>query len=186
MVVALHPALGEALAVGAGHHRRTDQRKPDLAAVGVATDGQSVGAPGRESLERERGFAAELALAGLDYRRVLGDYSEESGLEAGLTLLQFPLDAVFVAGDLMAAGVLRALHRSGRSVPTQVSVVGFDDSLIAPLLYPRLSTVRQPAYQMGAAAAQMALDLIAGLAVTPMTFSPQLVRRESTDPPPEP
>lgn len=145
-----------------------------------------VGAPGRESLERERGFAAELALVGLDYRCVTGDYSENSGLEAGLELLQFPLDAVFVAGDLMAAGVLRALHRSGRSVPSQVSVVGFDDSLIAPLLYPRLSTIHQPAYQMGAAAAQMALDLIAGLAVTPTTFSPELVRRESTDPSPEP
>ncbi|MGY2893882.1 LacI family DNA-binding transcriptional regulator [Deinococcus sp. UYEF24] len=145
-----------------------------------------VGAAGRESAEREHGFAQELARAGLSYRRETGDYTEESGLAAGLKLLQEPLDAVFVAGDLMAAGVLRALHQSNLlsqsslTVPLQVSVIGFDDSLIAPLLYPRLTSVRQPAYEMGAAAAQMALDLIDQRPVTPKTFVPQIVRREST------
>ncbi|WP_424952520.1 LacI family DNA-binding transcriptional regulator [Deinococcus sp.] len=141
-----------------------------------------VGAAGRESAERERGFAEVLAEAGLDYRRESGDYSEASGLEAGLRLLGGPLDAVFVAGDLMAAGVLRALHHSHLKVPSQVAVMGFDDSLIAPLLYPRLSSVRQPAYEMGAAAAQMALDLIGRRPVAPKTFVPQIVRRESTSP----
>ncbi|WP_407571684.1 LacI family DNA-binding transcriptional regulator [Deinococcus altitudinis] len=139
-----------------------------------------VGAVGRESAERERGFAQELALAGLDYRRATGDYSETSGLEAGQEMLREPLDAVFVAGDLMAAGVLRALHDAGLSVPSQVAVIGFDDSLIAPLLYPRLTSVRQPAYEMGAAAAQLALDLINQKPATPKTFMPQIVRREST------
>jgi DNA-binding LacI/PurR family transcriptional regulator len=147
-----------------------------------------VGAEGRESLERERGFAQELARAGLSYRREGGDYSEESGLRAGTALLagslDSPLDGIFVAGDLMAAGVLRALHRSGLSVPSQVAVIGFDDSLIAPLLYPRLSTVRQPAYEMGAAAAQMALSLIGGQDAAPVIFAPVLVRRESTGPAP--
>lgn len=141
-----------------------------------------VGAAGRESTEREQGFAAELARAGLGYRRETGDYSEESGLAAGLKLLGHPLGAVFVAGDLMAAGVLRALHLSGLSVPSQVAVIGFDDSLIAPLLYPRLTTIRQPAYEMGAAAAQLALDLIGGRETVPKTIAPELIRRESTRP----
>lgn len=148
-----------------------------------------VGAPGRESTERERGFAAELARAGLGYRQETGDYSEESGLAAGRKLLERPLDAcpveaIFVAGDLMAAGVLRALHLSGLSVPSQVAVIGFDDSLIAPLLYPRLTTIRQPAYEMGAAAAQLALDLIDRKVTVPTIFPPQMIRRESTRPPP--
>jgi DNA-binding LacI/PurR family transcriptional regulator len=145
-----------------------------------------VGAPGRESAEREQGFAEELALAGHSYRDVTGDYSEESGLEAGLKLLREPLDAVFVAGDLMAAGVLRALHHSGLQVPSQVAVIGFDDSLIAPLLYPRLTTVRQPAYEMGAAAALLALQLMDSRPTVPTLFKPQLVRRESTSIPPPP
>ena len=147
-----------------------------------------VGADGRESSERERGFAQELARAGLSYRREDGDYSEESGLRAGTALLSGPpggaLDGVFVAGDLMAAGVLRALHQTGLKVPDQVAVIGFDDSLIAPLLYPRLSTIRQPAYEMGAAAAQMALKVIGAQVADPVVFAPVLVRRESTGPAP--
>ncbi|WP_425145069.1 LacI family DNA-binding transcriptional regulator [Deinococcus sp.] len=142
-----------------------------------------VGAAGRESAERERGFAAELALAGLDYRRYAGDYSEESGLRAGQALLRGPLDAVFVAGDLMAAGVLRALHLRGRAVPQQVAVVGFDDAALARLLYPRLSSVRQPAYRMGAAAAELALNLMAGRGAQSVVFTPELIVRESTGPP---
>lgn len=144
-----------------------------------------VGAPGLESAERERGYARELALAGHGYRAVNGDYSEESGFAAGQVLLTGALGAVFVAGDLMAAGVLRALHQAGQGVPGDVAVIGFDDALIASLLYPRLSTIHQPAYQMGAAAAQMALDLIGHLPAPSVTFKPHLVRREST-PAPDP
>ena len=139
-----------------------------------------VGALGLESAERERGYALELGGAGQACRTVNGDYTEASGYEAGLHLLSGPLDAVFVAGDLMAAGVLRALHQVGRRIPDEVAVIGFDDALIASLLHPRLSTLRQPAYQMGAAAAEMVLDLIHNRPVRAVTFMPQLIRREST------
>ena len=144
-----------------------------------------VGAPGRESRERERGFADELRRRGLSYRRGEGDYTERSGLHAADALLDdLPVpDAVFVAGDLMAAGVLRALHRRGQRVPQDVAVVGFDDAAFAPLLYPRLTSVRQPARAMGAAAAELALRLIGGHSAGPVTFTPELVRRESTGPP---
>lgn len=144
-----------------------------------------VGAPGRESAERERGFAAELRRAGREYRRAGGDFSELSGLRAAEELLAdaSPLDAVFVAGDLMAVGVLRALHQRGLRVPGDVAVVGFDDAPLAALLYPRLTSVRQPAYAMGAAAADLALRLLGGHSADPVTFAPELVRRESTGPP---
>ncbi|GGO32350.1 LacI family DNA-binding transcriptional regulator [Deinococcus humi] len=144
-----------------------------------------LGAPGRESQERERGFAETLGQAGLTYRRAEGDYSERSGTWAADTLLEGggTPDAIFVAGDLMAAGVLRALHRRGLQVPGDVAVVGFDDAVIASLLYPRLTSVRQPARTMGAAAAELSLRLIAGLNAESVTFAPELVRRESTGPP---
>lgn len=144
-----------------------------------------VGAGGRESADRERGFAVELAEAGLSYRRFVGDYSEASGLLAADSLLDQgdPLDGIFAAGDLMAAGVLRALHLRGLRVPTDVAVVGFDDALIASLLYPRLTSIRQPADLMGQAAAELVLSLLSGLPRPPHIFAPTLVRRESTGPP---
>lgn len=138
-----------------------------------------VGAPGRESAERERGFVTRMAAAGRQVYHVPGDYSEDSGLRAGMAL-PAEVDAVFVAGDLMAAGVLRALHQQGRRVPTDVTVVGFDDSLIAPLLYPRLSSVRQPAHDLGVAAGRLALSVIAGTAGPDVVITPELVRRESS------
>ena len=92
-------------------------------------------------------------------------------------------DAVFAAGDLMAAGVLRALHQRGLKVPQQVAIIGFDDAVIASLLYPRLTSIRQPAYPMGVAAAELALRLIGGQGAEPVMFTPELVRRESTGPP---
>ena len=142
-----------------------------------------IGAVGRESAERERGFAEELAGAGLTYQSVAGDYSEESGVRATRHLLGSNVDGVFAAGDLMAAGVLRALHQRRLRVPQDVAVIGFDDSLIASLLYPRLTSIRQPAYQMGRAAAELSLTLLSGHVAEPVTFAPSLVRRESTGPP---
>lgn len=138
---------------------------------------------GRESADRERGFAGALRERGLAYRRVAGDYSVESGEAAAHTLLDGPLDGVFAAGDLMAAGVLRALRAAGRRVPDDVAVIGFDDTPLAALLYPPLSSIRQPAYEMGAAAAALAVHLLSGAAGEPVTLQPQLIRRDSTAPP---
>ena len=142
-----------------------------------------VGAKGRESADRESGFAQTLRQAGQGYRRFEGDYSEESGMQAGAALLEGPLDAIFAAGDLMAAGVLRALHTRGVRVPQQVAVVGFDDASIAPLLYPRLTSIRQPGYLMGAAAAELSLNVMRGQPTKAVIFPPTLIRRESTGPP---
>ncbi|GAA2701994.1 LacI family transcriptional regulator [Actinoplanes palleronii] len=76
---------------------------------------------------------------------VAGDYSYQSGVVAAERLLrQAPdLDAVFVASDLMAVGVIDALTRAGRRVPEDVAVGGFDDAPVARRTWPPLTTVRQ-------------------------------------------
>ena len=82
-----------------------------------------------------------------------GDWSAESGYHAGLALAENPLvTAIFAANDQMAVGVLRALHEAGRSVPTDISVVGFDDGPEAAYLIPPLTTVCQDFDATGRAA----------------------------------
>jgi DNA-binding LacI/PurR family transcriptional regulator len=66
------------------------------------------------------------------------------------------------ANDLMAIGALEYARSAGISVPEDVSIVGFDDIPFARLLTPRLTTVRQAAYDMGHRAATMLLDLLDG------------------------
>jgi DNA-binding LacI/PurR family transcriptional regulator len=73
-----------------------------------------------------------------------GDWSPESGYAAGAQLAQkSEVSAIFVASDDMAVGVLRALADAGRTVPADVSVVGFDDIPLAQYQSPPLTTIRQ-------------------------------------------
>jgi DNA-binding LacI/PurR family transcriptional regulator len=91
-----------------------------------------------------------------------GDFTEDSGEVAMRALLQRvpDLDAVFAANDLMAAGALTALRASGRRVPDDVAVIGFDDSVTARHTSPQLTTVRQPVEQLGAELARQLLTLL--------------------------
>jgi DNA-binding LacI/PurR family transcriptional regulator len=67
---------------------------------------------------------------------------------------------VFVASDLMAVGVLEALHQAGRRVPEDVAVVGYDDDPMAIGLQPPLSSVRQPIEEMGREMARLLLEAV--------------------------
>ncbi len=103
---------------------------------------------------RFEGYLSGLAAAGLDADETLverGDFSQGSGERAMRTLLaRHPdLDAVFCANDLMAAGALRVLRETGRTVPRDVSVVGFDDSPLAQSTDPPLTTVHQSPEEIG-------------------------------------
>lgn len=91
-----------------------------------------------------------------------GDFTERGGHRAMRELLgRAPgVDAVFCASDLMAVGARIALRESGRSVPGDVALVGFDDSSIARQMDPPLTTVRQPIEEMGRAMARVLLDEI--------------------------
>jgi DNA-binding LacI/PurR family transcriptional regulator len=109
---------------------------------------------------------------------VFGDFGRVSAEHAVYRLLDRRpgLDAVFVASDLMAAGALRALRRSGRRVPGDVAVIGFEDSPLARHTEPKLTTVRQPVEAMGE---RLALIGRAGQGPAHVVLDTELVIRES-------
>jgi LacI family transcriptional regulator len=141
----------------------------------------------RPGLDRLRGYRQGLEAAGLAYRDeyvVPGDFYVESGERAAARLLELaePPTAIVAASDLMAAGALRAAATAGLRVPDEVSVVGFDDIMLAAHLQPGLTTLRQDKTGLGAAAARALLDRIAGQADPPreVTLPVELVVRGST------
>jgi DNA-binding LacI/PurR family transcriptional regulator len=114
---------------------------------------------------------------------VFGDFGQASGEHATRRLLERrpDVDAIFAASDLMALGVLRALHRAGRKVPDDVAVVGFDDSPIGRHTDPPLTTIRQPIEEMGARMTRELLAMIAGSPAPPrcVILDTDLVIRDS-------
>jgi DNA-binding LacI/PurR family transcriptional regulator len=138
-------------------------------------------------LDRRDGYRHALEMAGLQLDAGLeepGDFSQESGLLATRVLLERrpELDAVFAASDLMAAGVLQALHEAGRRVPDDVAVVGYEDSPLAASTLPPLSSVRQPTEEMGREMARLLLAGIASGRQVPrqVVLATELVVRESS------
>jgi len=97
-------------------------------------------------VDRLHGYRLTMAEAGLSDSGliVFGDFGRGSTEHAVYRLLdrRSGLDAVFVASDLMAAGALRVLRPSGRRVPDDVAVIGFEDSPLARHTDPKLTTVR--------------------------------------------
>jgi DNA-binding LacI/PurR family transcriptional regulator len=135
--------------------------------------------------QRLAGYRDALTEAGIDpagVPTVNGDYRIESGAVAAERLLagaQRPT-ALLVANDLMAIGCLRHCARAGIAVPGDVGVIGYDDVPLAALVTPSLTTVRQPARELGRAAARILLDLIEGHdAIREIDLPAELVVRES-------
>jgi DNA-binding LacI/PurR family transcriptional regulator len=111
-------------------------------------------------------------------------FSMEGGHAAAARLVQRGVTAIICASDLLALGAIRAVRRLGRNVPTDVSVVGFDDSSFMNCTDPPLTTVRQPIESMGQAAVLLLVNQIAGQAASSdeLLFEPELVVRGSTGP----
>ncbi|MGW0474834.1 LacI family DNA-binding transcriptional regulator [Streptomyces coeruleorubidus] len=136
-------------------------------------------------VDRLAGYKEVLTEAGLEIDErliVSGDWGRASG-EAGAErlLAQVPdLDAVFVASDLMAQGVLAALQRAGRRVPQDVAVGGFDDSPAALASSPELTTIRQPWDRISAEMVRVLLAQIGGEDPAAVILPTELVKREST------
>lgn len=119
-----------------------------------------------------------------------GDWSAESGYEIGRELAgRDDVTAVFVGNDHMAMGLIRALAEAGRTVPGDVSVVGFDDVAEAGFLLPPLTTVHQDFEEVGRQCVAALLDQIGG-GERPgglvASVEPRLVVRASTAPPGRP
>jgi LacI family transcriptional regulator len=140
----------------------------------------------RSARERQLGFELALANAGITLPRSMiadGNYTFESGLTAAgrlLDLMPRPT-AIFSCNDEMAAGVMHAARQRGLDIPTDLSIVGFDDTPVAAHVWPPLTTVRWPIASMARSAA---LKLIAGLdgveiVEEPSLFLSTLIRRAS-------
>ncbi|HEX5465418.1 MAG TPA: LacI family DNA-binding transcriptional regulator [Candidatus Limnocylindrales bacterium] len=135
--------------------------------------------------ERLDGYRAALSAAGIPHDprlEAIGDFDPPSGGRAMAELLGRGVDftAAFVAGDSVALGAIAALRESGRGVPRDISVVGFDDIPLAAYVDPPLTTVRLPARDLGAQAARVLLDRLAALTVPARTvLATRLVVRGS-------
>ncbi|HEX4812726.1 MAG TPA: LacI family DNA-binding transcriptional regulator [Nonomuraea sp.] len=133
--------------------------------------------------DRIDGWRGVLESAGRPVPEVLrGDWSSRSGYRLGRLLAADPgVTAVFVANDQMALGVLRALRESGRRVPEDVSVAGFDDVPEAAYYWPPLTTVRQDFGEVGRHAFHLLLDRMAGAEPEARRLvEPELIVRDST------
>ncbi|MEV7085698.1 LacI family DNA-binding transcriptional regulator [Streptomyces sp. NPDC093085] len=134
--------------------------------------------------DRLAGYREVLAEAGIEADERLiaaGDYTRASGEAAAAELLRRApdLDAVFVASDLMALGVLTALRDAGRRVPEDVAVGGFDDSPAALDSRPALTTIRQPWDRISAEMVRVLLAQIGGEDTATVILPTELVRRDS-------
>jgi DNA-binding LacI/PurR family transcriptional regulator len=142
-----------------------------------------------EAQERIDGWRVTLEEAGAPVPSVLtGDWFAQSGYELGRLLLLDPeVTAVFAANDPMALGLLRILHETGRRVPDDVSVVGFDDVPEASYYTPPLTTVKQDFMQVGRKSFALLLDEIerGHRSSTRIRVAPELVVRQSTAPHPD-
>lgn len=139
-----------------------------------------------ETVERREGLRRALAEAGRtvpDERVAIGDYSQEGGYEIVQRWIadgSVPT-ALFCASDTMAMGALLALHENAYDVPDDVAVVGFDGLPASQYTIPPLTTIRQPVYEKGQAAANILIDEIeeAGSSPVHTGLEPELVVRRS-------
>ncbi|MGF7156333.1 LacI family DNA-binding transcriptional regulator [Novosphingobium gossypii] len=133
------------------------------------------------SEERLFGYRRALDRAGLAFEPALvvpGAFDFESGAAAARYLLDMKRrpTAIFASNDDMAAGVLSVAHDIGLNVPEHLSVVGFDDTMVARMVWPQLTTIRQPMRELALAATQLLLD---GAQATHRRLPHDLIERAS-------
>ncbi len=115
-----------------------------------------------------------------------GYFTFESGFELAREMLMLPAPptAIFASNDDMASGVLLATHEMAIPVPQRLSVAGFDDTYIARIVWPRLTTVHQPTYDLAFSATGLLLDSLKSANARRSDRLPyKLIIRESTAPP---
>jgi LacI family transcriptional regulator len=144
--------------------------------------------PGADRLRSYRSQVQDLGLGYRDEYVAYGDFYVESGHRAMTKLLALPEPptAVVAASDFMALGAIRAAAEAGRTVPQDVSIIGFDDLQLASHVHPPLTTLRQDKAGLGAEAGRALIALIDGEDDVPaaVTLPVELVVRGSTTSPP--
>jgi len=135
--------------------------------------------------QRHAGYETALTRAGIAidpaYVRVARgtDYADGGEAAGGILSLPEPPTAVFAVSDTLAIGAIKAFRRAGRRVPEDIAVVGFDNVPLAQIFEPGLTTIAQPMHELGATAAELLLELLAGGNPAPRTLPHTLVVRES-------
>jgi len=142
-----------------------------------------------DAQERLAGHQRALKEAGVSPDPALvyqGDYTEEAG-KAGFNHLlatNRPFTALVCANDWAASGAIGAARDAGVTMPGELSIVGFDDVHFAHHILPRLTTVRNPIFEMGEMAARHILrEVYKKPESVQNRFTPELIVRDSTCPP---
>ncbi len=145
----------------------------------------------RSAHERLSGFKKGLKEQGLSLSKAMtveGAYTFDSGV-AGAEKLIYGDNrptAIFTGNDEMAVGAYQAVRKAGLRVPDDISIVGFDDTPMAARVWPPMTTVRLPIREMGRAAAKLLLkEPLEQEGEGPVSFTPEIVVRESSGPPPK-
>jgi DNA-binding LacI/PurR family transcriptional regulator len=153
--------------VGLGHER-----------IAHINADQAAGGP-----QRQTGFVEAMRRYGLAPIVVEGDFNEAAGYEATgqLMALQHPPTAIFAANDLAAVGVLARLQQLGVRVPEEISVIGYDDTVLAGTGAVSLTTLHQPRQQLGRRAMELLLERIEGRTdARHELIEPRLIARSTT------
>jgi LacI family transcriptional regulator len=160
--------------VGQGHRRIAFVTGPPH----LATSRERLDAVTKALRERGLDLAPELIIP--------GDFTRQGGERAAVALAGrgLPASAVITANDQLAIGLLQGFRTAGVDVPAGVSVVGFDDIPPCAFVYPPLTTVRVPLYDLGSLGMQLVIRLLAGEPrPEPATVPLKLIVRSSTAPP---
>jgi DNA-binding LacI/PurR family transcriptional regulator len=137
----------------------------------------------QEVKQRYEGYAAAMKGAGLDPKAYVayGDYSEPGAEREAARLFEKEpgIDAIFANSDYMAIAAIRWLQASGRRVPDDVAVIGYDDLSIASYVTPRLTTVSQHIPQAGRMLARNLVAYLERGMVTHTEMPVELIVRDS-------
>ena len=139
----------------------------------------------QDSIRRCEGYLRALTESGIESDPDLiceGSFDGDSGVAAvdRLVSREVKFSAIFAANDMTAFGARLALYRRGIRVPEEVSIIGFDDQLETEFSTPPMTTVHQPAMEMGIAAAETLLKMIAREDYELPELKTRIVVREST------
>lgn len=133
-----------------------------------------------DARERRDGFVAACDEAGVAYDKISSStWDAHSAYEITESMSE-DIDGVFASNDQLALGVMRRLREQGRDIPSDVSVVGFDDAVGSDCFCPPLSTVRQPFHDVAHAAVDQLGRLIDGGTPEHSLIRPELIVRNSS------
>ena len=142
----------------------------------------------KSTLDRQRAYMDVMNECGFEIKQGYmskGNFKWQGGYDAAysLMLLPEPPSAIFAANDLSALGCIKAINDLGMSVPSDVSIIGFDDIDMAVMSTPQLTTVRQPCREIGEVCYRMLKTLSYGkpgsVSIKSQRLGTELVIRES-------